>query len=65
MGWEVEDLKGTVNALKAMGVHFEEYRFPGLVTVDGVAKIQGNYHGSGAIAELGAWFYDNEGNLLS
>ena len=64
MGWEVTDLRGTVEALRARGVIFEEYDFPGLKTVDGIAEVVGNYPSKGGVGELAAWFKDSEGNLL-
>jgi hypothetical protein len=42
MGWEVEDIEATVRELRARGVVFEEYDFPGLKTVEGIADIEGN-----------------------
>jgi catechol 2,3-dioxygenase-like lactoylglutathione lyase family enzyme len=63
MGWEVRDIFATVAALRGRGVVFEEYDLPGLETVDGVARIQGNYPSKGT-GEYGAWFKDSEGNLL-
>ncbi|HEX6582456.1 MAG TPA: VOC family protein [Thermoleophilaceae bacterium] len=63
MGWEVEDIEATVAALSARGVVFEDYDFPGLRTVDGIADIKGNYPSKG-IGERGAWFRDSEGNML-
>jgi catechol 2,3-dioxygenase-like lactoylglutathione lyase family enzyme len=63
MGWEVEDLEATVAALRARGVVFEEYDLPGLKTVGGIARIEGNYPSKG-IGERAAWFKDSEGNLL-
>ena len=63
MGWEVEDIEATVAALRARGVVFEEYDFPGLRTVDGIADIEGNYPSKG-VGERGAWFRDSEGNML-
>ena len=63
MAWEVADIEATVAALKARGVVFEEYNLPGLVTVNGVADVAGNYPSKGT-AERGAWFRDSEGNLL-
>jgi hypothetical protein len=42
--------------LKAAGVVFEEYDFPSLKTVDGVAETPGNTRS--------AWFKDSEGNTL-
>ena len=35
---------------------FEEYDFPGLRTVNGIAEMDG---------ERAAWFVDSEGNILS
>jgi catechol 2,3-dioxygenase-like lactoylglutathione lyase family enzyme len=63
MGWEVEDIEATVRELRARGVVFEEYDFPGLKTVDGIADIEGNYPSKGT-GERGAWFRDSEGNML-
>jgi catechol 2,3-dioxygenase-like lactoylglutathione lyase family enzyme len=63
MGWEVEDIEATVRELRARGVVFEEYDFPGLRTVDGIADIEGNYPSKGS-GERGAWFRDSEGNML-
>jgi catechol 2,3-dioxygenase-like lactoylglutathione lyase family enzyme len=62
MGWEVEDIEATVAELRARGVVFEEYDLPGLVTVAGIAEIEGNYASKG-IGERGAWFRDSEGTL--
>jgi hypothetical protein len=44
-------------------VVFEEYDFPGLTTVNGIASIEGNYPSKGS-GERGAWFRDGEGNML-
>ncbi len=52
----VADVQGTVQWLKDRGVVFEEYDFPGLKTVNGIAKI----------GDLkGAWFKDPDGNILA
>ncbi len=55
MGISVDDIDRTVAELRASGVAFEEYEFPGLKTV-------------GSIAQTGdvraAWFKDSEGNLI-
>ena len=64
MGLEVADLAATVKHLRAHGVVFEEYDLPGLKTVDGIAKVEGNYSSKGGIGELAAWFRDSEGNLI-
>jgi catechol 2,3-dioxygenase-like lactoylglutathione lyase family enzyme len=63
MGWEVEDIEATVAELRSRGVVFEEYDFPGLQTVDGIADIEGNNPSKGT-GERGAWFRDSAGNML-
>src|SRR5918911_5375588 len=64
MGWEVEDIEATVEQLRARGVVFEEYDFPGLRTVDGIAEVAGNYPSKGGVGDKAAWFRDSEGNLF-
>ena len=64
MGWEVEDIEATVEWLRAQGVVFEEYDFPGLRTVNGIAEVAGNYPSKGGVGEKAAWFRDSEGNLF-
>src|SRR6266516_2452749 len=56
MAWFVKDIAATVAELRSRGVRFEEYDFPGLKTVDGIADL--GY-------EKSAWFRDSEGNLLA
>jgi len=56
MTFEVDDVKATVKELRDRGITFEEYDFPGLKTVDGIAEIQG---------VKGAWFKDPDGNILA
>jgi len=63
MAWQVEDIEATVEALRSRGVVFEDYDFPGLTTVDGIAEIEGNYPSKGR-GERAAWFRDSEGNLI-
>jgi catechol 2,3-dioxygenase-like lactoylglutathione lyase family enzyme len=55
-GFQVEDVPGTVDALRAAGVTFEDYDLPSLKTVDGVATV-------GSLQA--AWFKDPAGNLLA
>jgi predicted enzyme related to lactoylglutathione lyase len=55
MTFVTQDIEGEVAALQARGVVFEEYDFPGLKTVNGIADIP-----SGRVA----WFKDTEGNIL-
>ena len=54
-GFRVQDVEAEVRELRAKGVVFEEYDFPGLKTVNGIATI-GNV--------TGAWFKDSEENIL-
>ncbi|MDP9343264.1 MAG: VOC family protein [Actinomycetota bacterium] len=57
LGWDVDDLEKVVEDLRGRGVVFEEYDFPGLKTVNGIAELEG--------VERAAWFKDSEGNILS
>ena len=57
LGWEVDDLEKVVEDLRGGGVEFEEYDFPGLKTVNGIAELEG--------VERAAWFKDSEGNILA
>ena len=63
MAFTVNDIDAVVTELRARGVVFEEYDFPGLRTVNGIADITGNYPSAGT-GERAAWFRDSEGNLL-
>ena len=54
--FQVDDVEAAVKELRNRGVVFEEYDFPGLKTVDGIAEIQG---------VKGAWFKDPDGNILA
>ena len=56
VGWDVEDVQATAAALREKGVVFEEYDYPSLKTVDGVATIG---------SMQAAWFKDPDGNLLA
>jgi catechol 2,3-dioxygenase-like lactoylglutathione lyase family enzyme len=64
MGWEVDDLDAVVAELRSRGVVFEDYDLPGLRTVDGIARVEGNYPSKGGIGEKAAWFRDCDGNLI-
>jgi hypothetical protein len=55
IGWNVSDFEAEVRALKARGVVFEEYDYPTLKTVGGIATTPDG---------KAAWFKDSEGNLL-
>jgi catechol 2,3-dioxygenase-like lactoylglutathione lyase family enzyme len=63
LAFDVDDIEATVAELRARGVVFEEYDFPGLETVDGITEIVGNYPSKGS-GERGVWFRDSEGNLI-
>ena len=54
--WTVDDVEAEVAELKARGVVFEEYKMPGLTTVDSIATAGG---------AKTAWFKDTEGNILA
>jgi catechol 2,3-dioxygenase-like lactoylglutathione lyase family enzyme len=64
MAFEVDDLEAVVAELRSRGVVFEEYDFPGLRTVDGLADVEGNYPSKGARGERAAGCRDSEGNML-
>ena len=51
----VGDIAAQVQALRARGLSFEDYDYPSLKTVDGIADL--GY-------ARAAWFKDSEGNLL-
>ena len=55
MGFTSPDLAADVAMLQAHGVVFEEYDFPTLRTVNGIAQMPGSH---------AAWFKDPEGNLI-
>jgi catechol 2,3-dioxygenase-like lactoylglutathione lyase family enzyme len=54
-GFQVEDLAARVAELKARGVRFEEYDFPGFKTESGVMSTPDG---------KAAWFKDSEGNIV-
>jgi len=54
--WQVADVEAEVADLKARGVTFEEYDFPGATMKNSIAT------GGGAKT---AWFKDTEGNILA
>lgn len=53
--WEVKDIATVVDGLKAKGITFERYEFPG-VTYEGDVHIMSGM--------MGAWFKDPDGNTL-
>ena len=54
--WQVTDLVAEMTELRARGIVFEEYDFPGFKMMNGVAT------GGGAMT---AWFKDTEGNTMA
>ena len=63
MGFEVEDLEAALAELRARGVTFERFDMPGFEASDDVISAPDNYPSKGT-GELGAFFYDSEGNLI-
>jgi catechol 2,3-dioxygenase-like lactoylglutathione lyase family enzyme len=61
---EVEDLESTMAELRARGVVFQDYDFPGMKTQNGLTEVEGNYPSRGGVGERACWFYDSEGNLI-
>jgi predicted enzyme related to lactoylglutathione lyase len=55
ISFQVPDIKTAIKDLKAKGVAFEDYDFPGLKTVEHVCVLG---------SEKAAWFKDPEGNYL-
>ena len=54
--WFVSDLPAAVKELRERGIEFEDYDYPDLKTIDGIADLG---------SELAAWFKDSEGNILA
>jgi len=54
--WQVQDIESEVAELKAKGVVFEEYSFPGMKTENSIATAGG---------AKAAWFKDSEGNIMA
>jgi catechol 2,3-dioxygenase-like lactoylglutathione lyase family enzyme len=63
MGFEVADLEAVLAALRVRGVTFERFEMPGFEARGDTILAPGNYPSKGT-SELGAFFYDSEGNLL-
>jgi catechol 2,3-dioxygenase-like lactoylglutathione lyase family enzyme len=55
VSFRVADITAAITALKARGVTFADYDFPGFKTVDHVCVLG---------SEKAAWFTDPEGNIL-
>ena len=64
MGFEVSDLEAVIEDLRRRGVTFESVEVPGFDRQGEMVVVPSNYPSKGA-GELGAFFYDSEGNLLA
>ena len=64
IGFEVSDLKAVIDDLRRRGVTFEAVEVPGFETQGEMVVVPNNYASKGS-GELGAFFYDSEGNLLA
>jgi extradiol dioxygenase family protein len=53
--WEVDDVSAVASDLKAKGISFEHYEFPGV-------EYEGDVHIMGGMKA--AWFKDPDGNIL-
>lgn len=54
--WQVTNIEAEVADLKSRGVVFEEYDYPQMKTVDGIANAGG---------AKSAWFKDPDGNIMA
>jgi catechol 2,3-dioxygenase-like lactoylglutathione lyase family enzyme len=64
MGFEVADLEAVIEDLRRRGVTFEAVEVPGFEGEGEMVVVPNNYPSKGS-GELGAFFYDSEGNLLA
>ena len=64
MGFEVTDLEAVIEDLRRRGVRFEAVEVPGFEMQGEMVVVPNNYPSKGS-GELGAFFYDSEGNLLA
>ena len=64
VGFEVADLAAVIEDLRRRGVTFEAVEVPGFESQGEMVVVPDNYPSKGS-GELGAFFYDSEGNLLA
>ena len=64
MGFEVSDLEAVIEDLRRRGVMFEAVDVPGFERHGEMVVVPSNYPSKGS-GELGAFFYDSEGNLVA
>ena len=55
LSFKVDNISDAITTLKARGVKFADYDFPGFKTIDHVCVLG---------SEKAAWFEDTEGNIL-
>jgi catechol 2,3-dioxygenase-like lactoylglutathione lyase family enzyme len=63
MGFEVDDLEATLADLRSRGVTLERFEMPGFEDSGDMIAAPDNYPSKGS-GELGAFFFDSEGNLI-
>ena len=64
MAFEVEDLETTLADLRARGVTFERFEMSGVDVRGDTIAVPDNSPSKGS-GELGAFFFDSEGNLIA
>ncbi len=64
MGFEVEDLEATLADLGSRGVTLEHFEIADFELDGDTITVPDNYPSKGS-SELGTFFYDSEGNLIS
>ena len=64
LGFEVDDIDQVLADLRSRGLVFERFEIPGFETEGDIIVVPDNYPSKGR-GELGAFFRDSEGNLLS
>jgi catechol 2,3-dioxygenase-like lactoylglutathione lyase family enzyme len=64
VGFEVDDLAAVISDLRGRGVVFEHVDVPGFEVRGEMVVVPNNYPSKGT-GELGAFFYDSEGNLIA
>ncbi|MEA2210580.1 MAG: hypothetical protein QOF83_528, partial [Solirubrobacteraceae bacterium] len=64
MGFEVTDLEAAIEELRRRGVTFEAVEVPSFELQGDMVVVPTSYPSKGS-GELGAFFYDSEGNLLA
>ena len=63
LGFEVDDIEEAVAELRSRGLEFEAFDLGDLEMEGDIVTVPDNYPSKGS-GELGAFFFDSEGNLL-